>query len=92
MLKSEYFHSHCYVGIVVGDFKALHQNELSLNIGERIEIISKDTIVSRNVCWCSGRNDRGKTGIFPATCVKIIRSHSNSDLEDYVHVDEAEPS
>ena len=82
--------SHRNVGIVIGDFKGLYRDELSLNIGERIEIISKDTIVSRNIGWWTGRNDKGKTGIFPANCVKIVTSHSVSDHLEVEDVDGAE--
>lgn len=56
-------------GTVVGDFSGLYGDELSLKIGEDIEIISKDTVVSRNIGWWTGRNSKGKIGIFPAACV-----------------------
>lgn len=75
------------VGIVVGDFKGLYLDELSLDIGERIDIISKDTVVSRNIGWWTGRNEKGKTGIFPAACVKIVTSRSTSDYSDVEDVE-----
>ena len=56
-------------GIVVGDFNGLYGDELSLKVGEDIEIISKDTVVSRNIGWWTGRNAKGKIGIFPAASV-----------------------
>lgn len=56
-------------GIVVGDFNGLYPDELSLKVGEEIEIISKDTAMSRNIGWWTGRNKTGKLGIFPAACV-----------------------
>ena len=69
--------SYRNVGIVIGDFKGLYYDELTLTIGERIEIISKDTIVSRNIGWWTGRNDQGKIGIFPANLVKIVTSSTS---------------
>ena len=57
------------VGVVIGDFSGLYQDELSLKVGQQIEIISKDTVVSRNIGWWTGRNESGKIGIFPAACV-----------------------
>ena len=56
-------------GIVIGDFSGLYRDELTIKVGEDIEIISKDTIVSRNIGWWTGRNSMGKIGIFPAACV-----------------------
>lgn len=60
------------VGIVIGDFKGIYSDELNLVIGERLEIISKDTIVSRNIGWWTGRNSQGSIGIFPANLVKVV--------------------
>lgn len=57
------------VGIVIGDFNGMYPDELSTKVGEEIEIISKDTVVSRNIGWWTGRNAKGKIGIFPAACV-----------------------
>lgn len=57
------------VGIVIGDFNGMLRDELTIKEGEEIEIISKDTIVSRNIGWWTGRNAKGKIGIFPAACV-----------------------
>lgn len=62
------------IGIVIGDFEGLYADELSLTIGERIDILSKDTKVSRNIGWWAGRNQKGNYGIFPATCVKVVTS------------------
>ena len=56
-------------GIVIGDFNGMLRDELTIKEGEEIEIISKDTIVSRNIGWWTGRNSKGKIGIFPAACV-----------------------
>lgn len=66
------------VGIVIGDFQGLYADELSLNIGERIEIISKDTVVSRNIGWWTGRNNKGQIGIFPAASVKVVAATGSS--------------
>ena len=59
------------IGIVIGDFNGLYGDELSLKVGEEIEIISKDTVVSRNIGWWTGRKTKKNTkiGIFPAACV-----------------------
>ncbi len=57
------------VGIAIGDFNGLLRDELNIKEGEEIEIISKDTVVSRNIGWWTGRNSKGKIGIFPAACV-----------------------
>ena len=54
---------------MIGDFNGLYPDELTIRVGEKIEIISKDTLVSRNIGWWTGRNDKGKIGIFPAACV-----------------------
>jgi hypothetical protein len=56
-------------GVVIGDFNGLYRDELTIRVGEKIEIISKDTLVSRNIGWWTGRDDKGKIGIFPAACV-----------------------
>ncbi len=56
-------------GVVIGDFNGLYSDELSIKVGEEIEIISKDTVVSRNIGWWTGRKSKGKIGIFPAACV-----------------------
>ena len=58
-------------GIVIGDFNGLYGDELTIRVGEKIEIISKDTMVSRNIGWWTGRDDRGKIGIFPAACISV---------------------
>lgn len=66
-------------GVVIGDFSGLYPDELTIKVGEKIEIISKDTLVSRNIGWWTGRDDKGKIGIFPAACVSIEGSGSNGD-------------
>ena len=65
------------MGVVIGSFNGLYPDELSLSVGEEIEIISKDTIVSRNIGWWTGRNKKGKFGIFPAACVSCDTQSSN---------------
>ena len=72
------------VGIVIGDFKGLYCDELTLTVGERIEIISKDTVVSRNIGWWTGRNSHGQIGIFPATSVKVVASISGDFTQEEV--------
>ena len=66
-------------GTVIGDFIGLYRDELTIRVGEKIEIISKDTLVSRNIGWWTGRDDRGKIGIFPAACVSMEGSTTNGD-------------
>lgn len=78
------------IGIVIGDFNCLYADELTLQLGERIEIISKDTIVSRNIGWWTGRNSKGKIGIFPAACVKVISSVSEVDGPEQVDSSEVD--
>lgn len=65
------------VGIVIGDFNGMLRDELTIKEGEEIEIISKDTIVSRNIGWWTGRNSKGKIGIFPAACVSCDVQNSS---------------
>ena len=69
------------IGIVIGDFNCLYADELTLQLGERIEIISKDTVVSRNIGWWTGRNSKGRIGIFPAACVKVVSTASVSEVD-----------
>ena len=75
------------VGVVVADFNGLYPDELSIKVGEEIEIISKDTIVSRNIGWWTGRKGKGKFGIFPAACVSCDMQHGggaeNPTSSDY---------
>ena len=68
------------VAVVIGDFAGVYPDELTLHLGEQIEIISKDTVVSRNIGWWTGRNDKGKIGIFPAACVKTASSVDSTDF------------
>lgn len=75
-------------GMVIGDFIGLYGDELTIRVGEKIEIISKDTMVSRNIGWWTGRDDRGKIGIFPAACVSVEDSISNGTDEREVSVGE----
>ena len=69
------------VGIVIRDFRGIFGDELSLTIGERLEIISKNTGVSRNLGWWTGRNEKGRIGIFPSACVKVISDSTNVSLK-----------
>ena len=64
-------------GVVIGDFNGLYRDELTIRVGEKIEIISKDTLVSRNIGWWTGRDDKGKIGIFPAACVSTEGQAAN---------------
>ena len=57
------------IGTVIGDYVGVYQEELTLRMGEKVEIISKDTKISRNIGWWTGRNSKGQIGIFPAACV-----------------------
>ena len=70
------------IGIVVGDFTRIYPDELTLSLGERIEILSKHVDVSRNIGWWTARNSRGETGLVPVSCVKVVTSSvSSSDDE-----------
>lgn len=66
------------MGVIIGDFNGLYPDELSVKEGEEIEIISKDTYVSRNIGWWTGRNAMGKIGIFPAACVSCELQGKNA--------------
>lgn len=70
------------IGIVIGDFNGLYADELTLKLGDRIQIISKDTVVSRNIGWWTGRNGMGRIGIFPAACVKVVSSAVDTEDTD----------
>ena len=72
------------IGIVIGDFNGLYNDELTLTVGERIEIISKDAVVSRKIGWWTGRNSHGQIGIFPATSVKVVTSVLDDFSQDEV--------
>ena len=67
------------VGIVISDFKGMLPDELSLRVGEKIEIISKNTQMSRNIGWWTARNSKGKIGICPAQCVKVLTNLSEAN-------------
>lgn len=86
------------IGTVIGDYVGIYQSELTLKIGEKIEIISKDTEVSRNIGWWTGRNLKGQIGIFPAACVcseplitkNIQGSLKNTDYSLEIHSSEVD--
>ena len=67
------------VGIVISNSKGMLPDELSLRVGERIEIISKDTRMSRNIGWWTARNNKGKIGICPAQYVKVVTNFSEAN-------------
>ena len=66
-------------GIVIGDFTRIYPDELTLTLGERIEIISKHVDVSRNIGWWTARNSKGETGLVPVSCVKVVTSSVSGD-------------
>ena len=70
------------VGIVIGDFTGLFKDELILKLGDRIEILTMDTQVSRNIGWWTGKDEKGKIGIFPADCVKVISLSSSYAIDE----------
>lgn len=72
--------------VVVGDFQGIYGDELTLKAGEKVEIVSKDVRVSRNIGWWTGRNERGKYGIFPEGCVKVL-TKKDGDREASVEVE-----
>lgn len=77
--SSRYRQSKKMWAIVVGDFQGIYGDELTLKAGERVEIVSKDVRVSRNIGWWTGRNEKGKYGIFPEGCVKILTKESENE-------------
>lgn len=76
------------IGVVIGDFNGLYPDELSLKVGQQIEIISKDTVVSRNIGWWTGRNETGKIGIFPAACVAPGQNATGTNIAIQVETGE----
>ena len=84
------------VGTVIGDYVGIYKSELTLRIGDKIEIISKDTEVSRNIGWWTGRNSKGQIGIFPAACVcseplpRTGNSQANTDYSLEIHSSEVD--
>ena len=85
--SSRYRQSKKLWAVVVGDFQGIYGDELTLKAGERVEIVSKDVRVSRNIGWWTGRNERGKYGIFPGACVKILKKDGESDEEVSIEVE-----
>ncbi len=71
------------VGIVIGNFTRIYPDELTLTLGERIDIVSKHVDVSRNIGWWTARNSRGETGLVPVSCVKVVTS-SVSSVDDEI--------
>lgn len=54
-------------GKVVGAYLACAENELSLTVGEILDV----TAYPRDAEWWSGRIGRGREGRFPAACVQL---------------------
>lgn len=77
--SSRYRQSKKMWAVVVGDFQGIYGDELTLKAGERVEIVSKDVRVSRNIGWWTGRNEKGKYGIFPEGCVKILTKEGENE-------------
>lgn len=74
--SSRYRQSKKLWAVAVGDFQGIYGDELTLKAGEKVEIVSKDVRVSRNIGWWTGRNERGRYGIFPEGCIKILNKES----------------
>ena len=79
------------VGIVIGDFTRIYPDELTLSLGERIEILSKHIDVSRNIGWWTARNSRGETGLVPVNCVKVVTSSVSGTEEGGLVIDGVYP-
>lgn len=79
--SSRYRQSKKLWAVAVGDFHGIYGDELTLKAGEKVEIVSKDVRVSRNIGWWTGRNERGRYGIFPEGCVKILPKDGEGDEE-----------
>ncbi len=83
------------IGTVIGDYVGVYKEELTLRMGDKIEIISKDTQISRNIGWWTGRNSKGQIGIFPAACVctealPMLESCKSTDYSLEIHSSEVE--
>ena len=77
---SRYRQSKKMWAVAVGDFQGLYGDELCLKAGEKVEIMSKDVRASRNIGWWTGRNEKGKCGIFPEGCVRILAKEGDEDI------------
>ena len=84
---SRYRQSKKLWAVAVGDFHGIYGDELTLKAGEKVEIVSKDVRVSRNIGWWTGRNERGRYGIFPEGCVKILPKDGDSDEEVNIEIE-----
>ena len=84
---SRYRQSKKLWAVVVGDFQGIYGDELTLKAGERVEIVSKDVRVSRNIGWWTGRNEKGRYGIFPEGCVKILTKEEENDDEVNIEIE-----
>ena len=77
--SSRYRQSKKMWAVVVGDFQGIYGDELTLKAGEKVEIVSKDVRVSRNIGWWTGRSEKGKYGIFPEACVKVLTKEGENE-------------
>ena len=84
---SRYTQSKKLWAVAVGDFHGIYGDELTLKAGEKVEIVSKDVRVSRNIGWWTGRNERGRYGIFPEGCVKILPKDCENDEDVNIEIE-----
>lgn len=85
--SSRYRQSKKQWAVVVGDFQGIYGDELTLKAGERVEIVSKDVRVSRNIGWWTGRSEKGRYGIFPEGCVKILNKTGENEEEANIEIE-----
>ncbi len=62
---------------VVYDYEAKEEDELNLEVGEVVEVISKDREISGDEGWWVGRIHHGTVGVFPANYVVFDQNITN---------------
>jgi len=55
---------------IVSNYQPKYSDELKLEAGERVQVLSKEFCHSGNLGWWTGRTSNGQVGIFPATLVR----------------------
>ena len=64
---------------VLHPYEAHYCDELSLRMGEQVDVLSTDPKVSGNFSWWTGQTVRG-VGVFPASCVRSYGGQSDSTI------------
>jgi serine/threonine protein kinase len=64
---------------VLHPYEAHYRDELTLRVGEQVDVLSTDPKVSGNFSWWTGKTIRG-VGVFPASYVRSCDNQSNSSI------------